>query len=150
MHVRAQPTEREGSVILRHCQLLGLHTVSCRWFTYEYATMMRRYCKGATEMLVKKTISMPSFLSWNPQGLACDLIQASTLKGLHTNDVNYVLKRGGLFILIKTVQSEHKNTPRFQAVIKSKLTGIFLQNWWLQLHKPIQFYVVWNTLNVHL
>jgi len=33
------------------------------------------------------------------------------------------------------IQGEHKNTPWFQVVIKSKLTGIFLQNWWLQLHK---------------
>jgi len=32
------------------------------------------------------------------------------------------------------IQGEHKNTPWFQIVIKSKLTGIFLQNWWLQLH----------------
>jgi hypothetical protein len=28
-------------------------------------------------------------------------------------------------------QGAHKNTPWFQVVIKSKLTGIFLQNWWL-------------------
>jgi len=33
-------------------------------------------------------------------------------------------------------------------VIKSKLTGIFLQNWWLQLHILIQFHVVSHTLNV--
>jgi hypothetical protein len=44
--------------------------------------------------------------------------------------------------------SDHKNTPWFQVVIKSKLTGIFLQNWWLQLHKLIQFHVVSHTLNV--
>ena len=37
----------------------------------------------------------------------------------------------------------------FAVFIKSKLTGIFLQNWWLQLHKPIQFHVVSShTLNV--
>jgi len=46
------------------------------------------------------------------------------------------------------IQSEHKNTPWFQVVIKSKLTGIILQNWWLQLHKLIQFHVVSHTLNV--
>jgi hypothetical protein len=46
------------------------------------------------------------------------------------------------------IQGEHKNTPWFQVVIKSKLTGIFLQNWWLQLHKLIQFHVVSHTLNV--
>ena len=40
------------------------------------------------------------------------------------------------------VQGEHKNTSWFQVVIKSKITGIFLQNWWLQLHKLIQFHVV--------
>jgi len=34
------------------------------------------------------------------------------------------------------------------SIIKSKLTGIFLQNWWLQLHKLIQFHVVSHTLNV--
>jgi hypothetical protein len=33
------------------------------------------------------------------------------------------------------LQGEHKNTPWFQVVIKSKLTGIFLQNLWLQMHK---------------
>ena len=43
------------------------------------------------------------------------------------------------------IQGEHKNTPWFQVVIKSKLTGIFLQNWWLQLHKLIQFHVVSHT-----
>ena len=32
--------------------------------------------------------------------------------------------------------------------MKSKLTEIFLQNWWLQLHKLIQFHVVSHTLNV--
>jgi hypothetical protein len=26
------------------------HTVSCRSFTYAYATMMRWYCKGTTKM----------------------------------------------------------------------------------------------------
>jgi hypothetical protein len=36
----------------------------------------------------------------------------------------------------------------FQVVIKSKLTGIFLQNWWLQLHELIQFHVASHTLNV--
>ena len=46
------------------------------------------------------------------------------------------------------IQSEHKNTHWFQVVIKSKLTGIFLQNWWLQLHKLVQFHVVSHTLNV--
>ena len=43
------------------------------------------------------------------------------------------------------IQGEHKNTPWFQVVIKSKLTGIFLQNWWLQLHKLIQIHVVSHT-----
>ena len=43
------------------------------------------------------------------------------------------------------IQDEHKNTPWFQVVIKPKLTGIFLQNWWLQLHKLIQFHVVSHT-----
>jgi len=38
------------------------------------------------------------------------------------------------------VQGEHKNTPLFQVVIKLKLIGIFLQNWWLQLHK-LYFYI---------
>jgi len=47
-----------------------------------------------------------------------------------------------------TIQGEHKNTHWFQVVTKSKLTGIFLQNWWLQLHKLIQFHVVSHTLNV--
>ena len=48
------------------------------------------------------------------------------------------------------IKGEHKNSPRFQVVIKSKLTGIFLQNWWLQLHKLIHFHVVshTHTLNV--
>jgi len=46
------------------------------------------------------------------------------------------------------IQGEHKNTPSFQVVIKSKPTGIFLQNWWLQLHKIIQFHVASHTLNV--
>jgi len=46
------------------------------------------------------------------------------------------------------MQGEHKNTPRVQVVIKSKFTGIFLQNWWLQLHKLIQFHAVSHTLNV--
>ena len=46
------------------------------------------------------------------------------------------------------IQGEHPNTPWIQVVIKSKLTGIFLQNWWLQLHKLLQFHVVWHTLNV--
>jgi len=46
------------------------------------------------------------------------------------------------------IQGEHKNTPWFQVVIKWKLTEIFLQNWWLQLHKLIQFHVVSHTLNV--
>ena len=49
---------------------------------------------------------------------------------------------------ITVIQSEHKNTPRFQVIIKSKLTGIFLQNWWLQLHELIQFHVVTQKLNV--
>jgi len=48
----------------------------------------------------------------------------------------------------QNIQGEHKNTPWFQVVMKSKLTGIFLQNWWLQLHKLIQFHVVSHTLNV--
>ena len=49
--------------------------------------------------------------------------------------------------LVRTqLQGEHKNTPWFQAVIKSELTGIFLQNWWLQLHKLIQFHVVSHTM----
>jgi hypothetical protein len=46
------------------------------------------------------------------------------------------------------IRGEHKNTLWFQVVIKSKLTGILLQNWWLQLHKLIQFHVVSHTLNV--
>ena len=46
------------------------------------------------------------------------------------------------------IQGEHKNTSWFQVVIKSKLTGIFLQNSWLQLHKLIQFHVVSDTLSV--
>jgi len=48
------------------------------------------------------------------------------------------------------IQVEYKNTPWFQVVIKSKLTGIFLQNWWLQFHKLIEFHVVSHTLNVPL
>ena len=32
--------------------------------------------------------------------------------------------------------------------MKSKLTGMFLQNWWLQLHKLIQFHVVPHAFNV--
>jgi len=48
------------------------------------------------------------------------------------------------------IQGEHKNIPCFQVVIKSKLPGIFLQNWWLQLHNLIQFHVVSHTLNVPL
>ena len=43
------------------------------------------------------------------------------------------------------IQDEHKNTTWFQVVIKSELTGIFLQNWWLQLHILIQFHVVSHT-----
>ena len=39
--------------------------------------------------------------------------------------------------MLKTIQGEHKNTPWFQIVIKSKLAGIFIQNWWLQLQKLI-------------
>ena len=50
--------------------------------------------------------------------------------------------------LFRVVQGEHKNTPWFQVFIKSKLTGIFLQNSWLQLHKLIEFHVVSHTLNV--
>ena len=46
------------------------------------------------------------------------------------------------------IQGEHKNTPWFQVVIKSKLTVIFLQNWWLQLHKLKQFHAVSHTLIV--
>jgi hypothetical protein len=48
------------------------------------------------------------------------------------------------------LRGKHKNTPWFQVVMKSKLTGKFLQNWWLQLHKLIQFHVVLHThtLNV--
>jgi len=53
-----------------------------------------------------------------------------------------------LYLLVANIQGEHKNTPWFQVVIKSKLTGIFLQNWWLQLHKLIQLHVVLHTLNV--
>jgi hypothetical protein len=49
---------------------------------------------------------------------------------------------------ILDIQDDHKNTPSIQVVIKSKLTGIFLQNWWLQLHKLIQFHAVSHTLNV--
>ena len=49
---------------------------------------------------------------------------------------------------VLNIQGQHTNTPWFQVVIKSKLTGIFLQNWWLQLHKLIQFHVVSHTLNV--
>ena len=52
------------------------------------------------------------------------------------------------FLLIWNIQGEHKNAPWFQVVIKLKLTGIFLQKWWLQLHKLIQFHVVSHTLNV--
>jgi len=37
-------------------------------------------------------------------------------------------------VQLDLIHGEHKNTPWFQVVIKSKLTGIFLQNWWLQLH----------------
>jgi hypothetical protein len=37
--------------------------------------------------------------------------------------------------LVVKVQDEHKNTPWFQVVIKSKHIGIFLQKWWLRLHK---------------
>ena len=48
---------------------------------------------------------------------------------------------------VQIIQGEHKNTPWIQSVTKSKLTGIFLQNWWLQLHKLIQFHVVSPTLN---
>ena len=51
-------------------------------------------------------------------------------------------------LLCCVIQNEHKNTPWFQVVIKSKLTGIFLQNWWLQLHNLIKFHVVSQTLNV--
>ena len=54
----------------------------------------------------------------------------------------YLIPRRTERDIIETVQGEHKNTPWFQVVIKSKLAGIFLQNWWLQLHKLIQFHVV--------
>ena len=54
----------------------------------------------------------------------------------------------GWELLLLILQGEYKNTPWFQVVIKSKLTGIFLQNWWLQMHKLIQFHVVSHTLNV--
>ena len=47
------------------------------------------------------------------------------------------------------IKGEHKNSPRFQVVIKSKLTGIFLQNWWLQLHKLIQKFLELMYLQSH-
>jgi len=67
--------------------------------------------------------------------------------------INFILRTSDVFTLViifmfintgnlRIIQGEHKNTSWFQVVIKLKLHGIFLQNWWLQLHKLIQFHVV--------
>ena len=89
----------------------------------------------------------------------------SFLKTEHCGGGSFILhssKHGTLYLFLslfiqwpttannamRIIQGEHKNTPWFQLVMKSKLTGIFLQNWWLQLHKLIQFHVISHTLNV--
>ena len=48
------------------------------------------------------------------------------------------------------IQGEHKSTRWFQVVIKSKLTGIFLQNWWLQLHKLVKKFLELMYLQSHI
>ena len=75
-----------------------------------------------------------------------DQICSYTFNTATKSDVNlYLSSQQTTLMFLRNVQGEHKNTPLFQVVIKSKLTGIFLQNWWLQLHKLIQFHVVSHT-----
>jgi hypothetical protein len=92
--------------------------------------------------------------------LGYNLVMLCTVSSLFCGVVGHVLRRTVdvflfwryptcncfyLYSMVEQIQGEHKNTPWFQVVVKSKLTGIFLQNWWLQLHKLIQFHVVSHT-----
>ena len=91
-----------------------------------------------------------SSLTMNPcKNTQCNIIHIYIYIYIRRNTVHFVdwMLWNYLSILHGTnsIQGEHKNTPWFQVVIKSKLTGIFLQNWWLQFQKLIQFHVVSHT-----